>query len=270
MEKSERKDTWKDIVILLLLLAVIGLGGYVCYDKLIKGHVSVENKKTDNEEAKDNKEEEEDKFDVVKANEELDKLNIALHFALDYDTIGEIHKETYWYLPKHVKYDTELLDTDAKKHDFVFGSLVLMSVEDLEADETPEGEEVTGAYAIPFDSYAQYYKDIIGGNIVKTTKYPSNEFEYIVSRNNVYGGFWSGYGPLGTILKYKSFEEKDGEYTLVVDVIAYSEDEYEDVMQYDEYDVVDYKEDVVSYKLKLVLVKVSDGLYTVKSVQIIK
>ena len=266
----EKQDTWKNIIIVLLLLAVIGLGGYVCYDKLFKGNNSTENKKTDNEEVINKEEKDEEKLDVVKVNEQLEKLNVALHFALDFESIGLTEKQTYWYLPENIKYNTELLDTEAKKHDFVFGSLVLMNIKDLKAEETPEGEEVTGSFAIPFDTYGQYYKDIIGSSIIKKTKYPSNESEYIVSKGNVYGIFWSGYGPLGTILKYKSFEEKDGEYTLFADVITYTDEEYEDIMKYDEYDVVEYSEDVISYKLKLVLTKVNDELYTIKSIQVIK
>ena len=280
MNKVEKKDTWKDVIILLLLLAVIGLGGYVCYDKLIKGHFTTENEKIDNKEAtnkdenqkEDEEIEDEEKIDEIKANEQLDKLNTALHFALDFENVrDDSFDETYWYLPKNIKYNKELLATNAQKNDFVFGTLVLLSVDSLIVDESYTGEEATGSYSISYDVYAQYYKDLLGDNLVKSTKYSSNECEYyIVSKNNIYGGFWSGYGPLGTILKYNSLNEIDGEYTLDVDVIAYDIEEYDKVMGYDKYDVVEYPKEVVSYKLKLILAKVNEELYTIKSIQVVK
>jgi len=278
IQKEKKTGTWKNVLIVILLLAVLGLGGYICYDKLIKEEPKQEQKESEKDEKqeeekepeKEEKKEQITDVDVEKANEKLNSFNTALHFALDFEKVGDQLQETKWYLPKNIKYNTELLSNNTKKIDFVFGSAVLTQIDGIKYDVDETGEEVTGAHGIPFNTLANFYKNLLGEELAKASKYASNEYDYKVVKDVVYGSFWSGYNSIGTILKYQSLEKVNDEYTLLIDVLAYDEEGYEDVIKYKEFDKKDYPADLVSYKLKAKLTKATEEIYTIKSIQIIK
>ena len=280
MLPEKKSGAWKNVLIVILLLAVIGLAGYICYDKLIKEEPKTEEKEEEKlpvkeqEEEKPAEEVKELKVDAAKANEKLEQLNLALHYALDYVRVNGVSNETNWFLPKNIKYNTELLDNDTRKMDFAFATAYILKVDGLIYDTDETGEEVTGAHGLKYEVFADLYKKLYGKDLVKASKYDSNEIDFKVVKDVIYSGFWSGYPPLGTLLKYKSLTEENGVYTLTAYVITYdAEDDtsYENAMKYEAKDVsVDENNSMVSYKLQLKLEKVTDDLYTIKSLQAIK
>ena len=281
MLPEKKSGAWKNVFIVILLLAVIGLAGYICYDNLIKEEPKTaerEEEKVSGKEEEETKPTEEENKEIIvnltKANEKLEQLNLALHYALDYVRVNGVSNETNWFLPKNIKYNTELLDNDTRKMDFAFATAYILKVDGLIYDTDETGEEVTGAHGLKYEVFADLYKKLYGKDLVKASKYDSNEIDFKVVKDVIYSGFWSGYPPLGTLLKYKSLTEENGVYTLTAYVITYdAEDDtsYEYAMKYEAKDVsVDENNSMVSYKLQLKLEKVTDDLYTIKSLQAIK
>ena len=275
---SEKSGAWKNIVIVLLAIAVIGLGIVVIKDRLDKGDsnqtkdVAKDSTKKDDVEKKDGTDKVEPKkieVDKVKANEKIASLELSLKFALNYEKKGNRLDEVDWFNKDKIVFDQELLNNATKKFDFAFVSaLGYIEGNDYKEDYCYNGEEATGCKAFKFDTFKKFYKDLFAEDLEEKSQYDSNEmFEVGVKDNFVYGSTWTGYSSAdGIIMKFNSLVlNSDNTYDLLVDVITYNEEDYEKVLDYDNSSVVDGYENLVSYKLQLKLVKVNDDLYTIKS-----
>ncbi len=271
MDSYSSNKSWKDFLIVILLLACIGMGGYIYYDKIYLASQKADNvsatpapqNEIENTNVVDSSTNLGKKLDVDMnlANDRLDDLNTFLHFALD-PSLSD------WYLPERISYEKELLDTDAKKMDFVYGIVANLEDERIISDTDINGEEVTGAKAVPLSLLKQYYRNIFGEELATAEKYSSGEYgEYVVKDDMVYGAFWSGWNSTGTLLRFVSvYQSVNNEYTLIADVITGEDTE----MEYRISGSNDYKQSDVNYQLKLTLKKVNENVYTIQSMQAIE
>ena len=278
-EKNDLKKSgaWKNIVIIVLAITVLGLGGFIINDKIIdKKSTNTETNSKQDQKEKEPKEEQakepqvkEIEVDKVKANEKIASLELSLKFALNYEKKGNRLVEVDWFNKDKIVFEQELLNNATKKFDFAFVSaLGYIEGNDYKEDYCYNGEEATGCKAFKFDTFKKFYKDLFAEDLEEKSQYDSNEmFEVGVKDNFVYGSTWTGYsGADGIIMKFNNLVlNSDSTYDLLVDVITYNEEDYEKVFDYDNSSVVDGYENLVSYKLQLKLVKVNDDLYTIKS-----
>ena len=252
MKESSKIDKWKNIAIIVLLLLVV---------VLLVILFGVKNKKSDQKTEEMGTVVE---VDVKKANDSLKILGTALHFSLD-----GANKD--WYVPSKVVYKKELLDRLAVKNDFVWAAVVLTDKEDLFTTQERNGVRVTGEYSVHLNIYKNYYYNIFGDDIHDEKSYESIATKFEVTPfDYIHGSFWEEYDDKGTILKFNKLTEKDGQYTLLIDVLAYDENNLEKVQEYSSSDKNDYPENLVSYRLQLKLTKATSEIYTIKSIQIIE
>jgi hypothetical protein len=187
--------------------------------------------------------------DKTAANKELNKLYYALIGALD---TGEVIQSRIG--------SGELLSNPMEKFVFTyFASYYNGDPNQSILDKNAYGMGVTGAYAVKLDYFKQYYRDLFDEEF--DTAVLDDQSEYVIQDDYIYGSIMSGLSFSNTTLKFRSLNEKDGKYYLLIDCIVSDDDEY---LDYAGDSIVDYPEDIITYNIKMVLNK-KGNFYSIES-----
>lgn len=187
--------------------------------------------------------------DKIEANRELNKLYYALIGALE--TGEEIQNRVG---------SGELLVNPMEKFQFAYFSAYYNGdPKETILDTNYLGFGVTGAFAIKVDYFKQFYRSLFNEEFDENTL--SGQSSYSIHKDYIYGSIMSGLSFSNTTLKFKSLNEKDGKYYLLIDCIVSDDDSYVD---YAGDSVVDYPDDVVAYNIKLILNK-TGNFYSIES-----
>lgn len=187
--------------------------------------------------------------DKTAANKELNKLYYALIGALD---TGEVIQSRIG--------SGELLSEPMEKFVFAyFASYYNGDPNESILDKNAYGMGVTGAYAVKVEYFKQYYKNLFDQEFDMNVL--EDQVEYVVQDGYIYGSIMSGLSFSNTTLKFRSLNERNGKYYLLIDCIVSDEDEY---LNYAGDSIVDYPEDIVTYNIKMVLNK-KGNLYSIES-----
>lgn len=256
------------IVIFLLILVILGLGGFIAYDhrdalgkKEEKNTVSDVEKKDAEENNAPVSKTETVTLDKKVVNEKLSDFSFAYLFSYG--------KNRY---PDRIKYNQELLHGDKEKmFDFVWTYAYLLKITPSIVDEDANGEEVTGAYAVGVDAFSTLYKQLLGVSYDGNYSV-SHQYSFALKNNYLYGGMYTGIGEEGILLKINDCQKTEDVYNVVVDVLYFDisdEKQFQALSDYSSPSVVDYPKEYVAYQLKISAIQNGD-LYTIQSMKAVK
>lgn len=274
-EKKKSKGT--TIIIVILVILVLGLTGYIVYDKVLSKEEKKENNSTTETTKKENELEKEEaiskpekiSFDKKEVNEWLNGLTKTLINAFDAtdNNIG-------YYNIDFNKFETnkEILNNNNSKFCFAWEDTVYH--EKLNCTEiNKDGEEETGARTCQINDISEYYKKLYGEEMSNATSYNCGAGpykDYIIKDNLVYGYQLSGAIGQPAIAKIDSIIKENDIFTLNIDVIdSYNENAdnpWEKLELYTSPSVTEYDKSLVVAKLEMQLQKI-DNNYVIKSLK---
>lgn len=261
IEKTKKAVKIKIVIIFVLFFVLAFLVGVVVGNKVLapdnkdNNLVDVDKENTDNNANKDNNvndnniinKDEEVKEEVLtinkeKAQEFLDDLGYSL--ICTYTNTENV------LIPKEKRsLDNLLINTSDKVRFIYYLAERELGSEYKKYDESESGEEVSGAFALQYDAFKNYYKKVLGEEF-KDELLATLPNTYVLKNNYLYGYIITG-GSNNRELLAESFTKKGNSYTFVVVVKEFNDDE-----KLDE-----------TYRLKFELVKNNED-YNIKSVSV--
>ena len=247
-------DKLLKLLVSILIITVFLLIGYIVYDSV-----------------KDNKEQpvtSEEKQEEKTNNVLIDDVKISYNKEIDQKLTRPII-EMLNYSLDNIKYDTNLLSTKSSKIKFL-GSLILTLDKGevkTQMDIDINGQEVTGGIAINTEDFISKYSNLFGETITLADIISTGDYEE--KDGWLYGTYATGM-PTLFILKVTSFNQNEtsSDYILSLDFI--SSNDYEEIMEYDKANVLNYPTDKVTAKININLTKQSNGSYQIKGLNFTK
>lgn len=204
-KKTKDSSSW----LLAVLVLIIGVGGFLVYDKVIKNDKFDVNQAESNQDTSNNLEDgdetaevQEIEIDGKKIDPELENYLLPLTYAF-----GEIDANT-------VTYSQDLLD-DSAKFKFAWGVANLEEIgTSIKEDEV---DYELGNYYVNYDSFKNLYKRLFGIEFDGTI--PSNETSFVKKDNNLYGVIFTEYTvPDTTYVTLNKVLNQDNIYNLTIDI----------------------------------------------------
>ena len=213
----------KNICIIILLICVLGLGGYIAYDKILK-----DNDKTNvnNEQKNDNS-----KDNLTEVNlKESDKIKFEnIHHLFQYTLNTSVIP-----IPKNRITNNEITLSNLEKINMAF-YLAINVLNDGSSNFKNDNEtEESGSYAVEIETFKKIYLDLFNENLNE------NNFtnSFYIENNYLYGILPTGWPLSNTSYELdKVMTDNDGKYEIYVnckdkyDDAKYSNDEIEEMLE---------------------------------------
>lgn len=237
----EEKNKNLIIVIILMAVVIVGLTGYIIYDKLYTDKNNTEEKSNNsNKENEKTKEDEIIKTSITKeqVNEEL-KNSIGLSY--------------YAYKLTTSPINTNIFDSDYAK--LYLAYMITINKNGTISEECYNSEGETGCATVDLKKFEEHYKNLFETDF-STNKYKelNQEGSYTGYKDNkFFGSFPTGITP-DTLLKATSITEKKNSIEIDVDILKFDEDD-ERYNELEDSKITEYDNKLVVAKYKLILSK---------------
>lgn len=260
MEESNKNNKSLIIVIIIMATIILGLSGYIVYEKLYV------NKSNTNETNNTNKEENKEQKDNIDENEIIE-TSITKEKANE-ELMNSIGSTYYAYKLTTSPVGTNIFDNDFAK--LYLAYMITMKKEGYISEECYSGEGETGCACIDLKKYEENYKNLFGLDF-STNKYEelNKSGSYYGYRDNkFFGSYPTGQVP-DTILKATAIIEKKKTIEIDVDILNF-DDESGIYDQLEDSKIIDYDNSLVVAKYKLILTKNDNKTHKIDSFTRIK
>ncbi len=261
-EKNNKGFIW---LIIILIVLVLGLVGYIIYDKILKYDIPITNITTTTTITTTNI-----KTDLSNAEKEWEKEKITVYNDIINMLDEFIKKEFNEY---DIKFNYDYMDDIIAKNNIVISAMMDNDKIKKDVDVDVNNVEITGAITFEKNDFINMYNTIIGeqpdfNKIINVTENTSKAIE--VKDDKISGSYVTGASLY--MIKLNDIVCSNTEYSLKLDYVYESEENSNIISEkYTDYEKTKtFDDDLINALIDINLNKNSNGTYKINYLRVIK